>query len=76
MSKQSLAEYVNQIQAAGRYTFTTVEAQKVTELSQDALIEWPAWLRGVGHMGNVGSKLVSLFGKQSAIQSYHNSNTC
>ena len=37
MSKQSLAEYVNQIQAAGRYTFTTVEAQEVAELSQDAL---------------------------------------
>ena len=37
MGKQSLAEYVNQIQAAGRYTFTTVEAQKATELSQAAL---------------------------------------
>ena len=37
MSKQSLAKYVNQIQAAGRYTFTTVEAQEVAELSKDAL---------------------------------------
>ncbi|MCX7009826.1 MAG: type IV toxin-antitoxin system AbiEi family antitoxin [Kiritimatiellaeota bacterium] len=37
MSKQSLAEYVNQIQAAGRYTFTTVEAQEAAELSRDAL---------------------------------------
>lgn len=37
MSKQSLAEYVNQIQAAGRYTFTTAEAQEAAELNRDAM---------------------------------------
>lgn len=37
MSKQSLAEYVDSLQEVGRYTFTTVEAQKVTELRRDAL---------------------------------------
>jgi len=37
MSKQSLAEYVDQTQAMGRYTFTTVEAQQAAELSWEAL---------------------------------------
>lgn len=37
MGKQSLAEYVDDLQVRGRYAFTTVEAQRTTELRRDAL---------------------------------------
>ena len=37
MGKQSLADFVDGWQVRARYTFTTSEAQRTTELSRDAL---------------------------------------